>query len=240
VAYGAYVRLVERRPVTELSRIGALRDVGRGIAGGAGLIAAVVGILWLLGDYHVSGTHHWTVLLVPLAADVPSAVIQQVVFQGLIFRITELYLGTWWALLIAVALFGLVHLLLISQITAMGLLAIVVGSVLFTTAYIGTRRLWLSSSLHATLDFSLDAIFGVGAYTLSGGAAVGLLSAQLSGPAALTGGVFGVEASALTLALIFATALALLVWAERHGQLVPPSWRREQLQRHGTISKRVS
>src|SRR5262249_694761 len=86
VAYGASVRLVERRPVTELSRTGALRDVGLGIAGGAGLVASVVGILWLLGDYRVIGTNPWTVLLVPLAADVPSAVIQQVVFQGLIFR----------------------------------------------------------------------------------------------------------------------------------------------------------
>src|SRR5262245_55191186 len=45
LAYGAYVRLVERRPVTEFSCSGALRDVGLGIVGGAGLIAAVVGIL---------------------------------------------------------------------------------------------------------------------------------------------------------------------------------------------------
>jgi uncharacterized protein len=236
VAYGAYVRLVERRPIAELARTGALRDVGLGIVGGAGLIAAVIGILWLLGDYHVSGTNSWTVLLAPLAADVPSAVIQQVVFQGVIFRITEQYLGTWWALLITVALFGLVHLLLISQMTAMGLLAIVVGGGLFTAAYVCTRRLWLPSSLHATLDFSLDAIFGVGAYNLSGVAAVGVLSAQLSGPAVLTGGAFGIEASVLTLVVLLAAALALLGWAERHGRLASPSWRRGQLQLQGATS----
>ena len=48
VAYGAYVRLVERRPVSELFETGALREVGLGIVGGVGLIAAVAGVLWLL------------------------------------------------------------------------------------------------------------------------------------------------------------------------------------------------
>jgi membrane protease YdiL (CAAX protease family) len=228
LAYGAHVRLVEHRPVTELSRTGALRDLGLGIVGGVGLIAAVIGILWLLGDYHVTGTNQWTVLLAPLAADVPSAVIQQAVFAGIIFRITEQYLGTWWALLIAVALFGLVHLLLLSEMTMTGLFAILVGGVLFMAAYVCTRRLWLSSSLHATLDFTVDAIFGVGAYKLSGVAAVGVLSAQLSGPSVLTGGAFGVEASIVTLGLLLAAALVLLLWAERHGQVVPPSWRHVQ------------
>jgi membrane protease YdiL (CAAX protease family) len=236
LAYGAYAHLVERRSATELSRTGALGDLSLGIVGGVGLIAAVIGILWLLGDYHVTGTNHWTVLLVPLAADVPSAAIQQVVFQGIIFRIIEEYLGTWWALLISVALFGFVHLLLITQMTATGLLSIVVGGALFTAAYVWTRRLWLSSSLHATLDFTVDAIFGVGAYHLSGVAAVGLLSAQLSGPSVLTGGAFGVEASAVTLGLLLATALLLLVWAERHGRRVPPAGSRDRLRRQGTGS----
>jgi membrane protease YdiL (CAAX protease family) len=223
VAYGAFVRLVERRPIAELARHDALRDVGLGVAGGAGLIAVVIGVLWLLGDYHVTGTNSWTALLAPLAADVPSAVIQEVVFQGFIFRITEQYLGTWWALLVTVGLFGLAHLLLISQMTAMGLLDILVGGALFTAAYVCTRRLWLSSSLHATLDFTQDAIFGVGAYHLAGAAAVGVLSARLSGPALLTGGAFGVEASLLTLVLLLAATLALLVWTQRRGRLEPRS-----------------
>jgi hypothetical protein len=96
--------------------------------------------------------------------------------------------------------------------------------------------LWLSSSLHATLDFTQDAIFGVGTYHLSGVAALGLLSAQLGGPAALTGGAFGIEGSALTLALLLAAALTLLVWAQRHGQLALAAWRRGQPQLQGAMS----
>jgi uncharacterized protein len=232
LAYGAFVRLVERRPVTELSGPWAVAQLSLGTLGGAALIGVVIAILWLLGDYRLTGTNSWTALLAPLAADVPSAVIQQVVFQGIIFRITEEYLGTWWALLISVALFGLVHLLLLPQVTAIGLLAVMVGGLLFTAAYVRTRRLWLSSSVHAAGDLTQDAIFGVGAYHLSshlsGVAAQGLLRARLTGPAALTGGTFGVEASVLTLVLILAAALCLLTWARWRGQIVPPFWRQNK------------
>jgi hypothetical protein len=121
--------------------------------------------------------------------------------------------------------------------TVTGLIAIVVGGASSSPQRVcGTRHLWLSSSLHATLDFTQDAIFGVGAYHLSGAAAVGLISARLSGPSVLSGGVFGVEASVVTLVILLASALLLLVWAQRHGQLVPPLWRSNHLQLQGTIS----
>jgi membrane protease YdiL (CAAX protease family) len=237
-AYGLYVRLIERRPLVELSWHGSLSDEGHGLVGGFVLIAVVVGILWLLGDYHVTGTHAWTVILAPLAADVPSAVIQQVLVQGIIFRITEQVLGTWWALLITVVLFGLVHLLLLPHVTVASLLAIVLGGLLFTAAYVRTRRLWLSSSVHAALDFTQDALFGVGAYGLAGVAANGLLLAHTTGPVALTGGASGVEASALTLVMLLAAATALLVLARQHGQMTPPSWRRDNLSTQSSTAAR--
>jgi membrane protease YdiL (CAAX protease family) len=215
VAYGLYIRLIERRPLVELTWHGALPDVGLGLVGGFALIAVVVGTLWLLGDYHVTGTNAWTAILAPLAADVPSAVVQQVILQGIIFRITEQVLGTWWALLITVIFFGLVHLLLLPHITVASLLAILLGGLLFTAAYVRTRRLWLSSSVHAALDFTQDALFGVGAYGLAGVAAHGLLVAHTSGPVVLTGGASGVEASVFTLVLLLAAATLFLVRANR-------------------------
>jgi hypothetical protein len=51
--YRAYVRLVEKRPVTELARVGTTRKLGVGIFFGVGLVAVVVGILWLLGYYRI-------------------------------------------------------------------------------------------------------------------------------------------------------------------------------------------
>jgi hypothetical protein len=67
LVYWAYVRMVERRPVTELSGPGALRELGIGAA----LVAATVGIMWLLGYYRVTQANAWTVAFVLLANDGP-------------------------------------------------------------------------------------------------------------------------------------------------------------------------
>src|SRR5205807_10192928 len=53
VAYYAYVHLVERRSVTELERRGAVPGLSFGVLLGVGLFTLVMGILWLLGVYHV-------------------------------------------------------------------------------------------------------------------------------------------------------------------------------------------
>ena len=51
--YRANVRLVEKRPVGELSGAGAPRELGIGVAIGLGLVAVVVGTLWALGYYRI-------------------------------------------------------------------------------------------------------------------------------------------------------------------------------------------
>ena len=113
LAYAAYVHWIERRPVAELSGRAALPETALGALVGTGLLTLVVVILWAAGSYHVTGINAPSVLLAALAAHVPSAVIQQVIFQGIIFRITEQWLGTRWALVLTVALFGALHLILI-------------------------------------------------------------------------------------------------------------------------------
>src|SRR5215212_11706715 len=55
--YRAYVRLVEKRPVSELSGARAPRELGIGAAIGLGLVAVVVGTLWGLGYYRIASTN---------------------------------------------------------------------------------------------------------------------------------------------------------------------------------------
>lgn len=54
-AYYAFVHIIEKRPVTELARPGALSELAMGVLIGALLFTAVIGILWLLGYYKVGG-----------------------------------------------------------------------------------------------------------------------------------------------------------------------------------------
>src|SRR5262249_42090275 len=107
--------------------------------------------------------------------------------------------------------FGLVHLLLVPNITVIDVLSIVAGGLLFAAAYLRTSRLWLPIALHASLDFSVDGIFGVGAYSLAGVPAAGLLQARLVGPVLLTGGAAGAEASLVTSAVVLAAGAYLLM-----------------------------
>ena len=56
-AYLLLVKLVERRPVSELSLRRLAPEGALGLLAGAVLFSAVVGVLWLLGSYHVVGTN---------------------------------------------------------------------------------------------------------------------------------------------------------------------------------------
>jgi len=227
-AYYAYVHFVEQRPVAELGRQGAVRGLGIGALLGIGLFTLVIGILWLLGTYRVTGTNEWPVLFVALAANLPSAFVQQILLLGILFRITEQTVGTWWALLISVLLFGLVHFISIPHITVMDMLSILLGGLLFVTTYLLTRTLWLPIGLHAALDFTKDGIFGAGTAGTSAVALKGLLQAHLTGPVLLTGGDAGAEASLVTIVVLVAVGVYLVVRAKQQGQLLKPFWRRER------------
>jgi uncharacterized protein len=214
LAYVAYVRVTERRAVSELSREGAVRELGVGVAIGAGLVIIVVAAFWMLGYYVVVGTNAGTVLLVALANDASGAVVEEILLRAIVFRISEEALGTWLALLISALLFGLLH------IGEPGAIPVALAAgVLLSCAYMLTRRLWLPIGIHFAWDFTQDGVFGVAA------GAKGLLQAGLTGPSLLSGGEIGLEASILALAVVLIADVYLLLRASRQSRIVEPPWR---------------
>ncbi len=220
LAYGAYVHLIEQRPVMELVRKQATGELGIGMLFGVGLFTIVIAILWLLGTYRVTGLNAWRVFIVAPVADVPSAFIQQLLLLGILFRIMEQAIGRWKALLITIMLFGLVHLIGIPHITVMDIISILLAGLLFTMTYLLTRTLWLPIGFSMAWEVTKDGIFGAGVAGTSGVALQGWVRADLSGPALLTGGASGAQASLVTIVVILAVALALLVRAKQHKPLV--------------------
>ena len=59
VAYRTYVRVIEKRPVSELSGRRAGLESGSGLALGALLFSATIGILAAIGVYRVTGNNDW-------------------------------------------------------------------------------------------------------------------------------------------------------------------------------------
>jgi uncharacterized protein len=225
-AYCAYVRWVEKRAVTELSSKQAIPEIASGLAIGALLFAATIGILAALRVYQVTGSYGWQPMLAGVPGFVLFGVLEEVVMRGVLFRIVEQYLGSWIALAISAAIFGALH-LLNPGATLLNAAAISVeGGVLFAAAYMLARHLWLSIGIHIAWNFSQGGIFSV---AVSGGESKGLLQAKMVGPDWLTGGSFGAEASVVAWVICAAAGIALLVLAVKKGRVVPPIWSAQHL-----------
>lgn len=223
VAYWGYVRLIEKRAVSELSFPGAWRELGVGLLLGAGLITIVIAILWLLGYYQVTGVNAWSVLFVGLAFSLQSGFIEEVIFRGVIFRITEEWLGTWLGLMISALIFGALHMANPNATLMSGMTIALEAGLLLAAAYMVTRRLWFPIGIHIAWNYVQGNVFGV---SVSGNEAQGLLQNTLAGPTLLTGGAFGAEASLIALVVCLAAFVIVLRKALQMGRLVQPFWRR--------------
>jgi membrane protease YdiL (CAAX protease family) len=223
--YGAYVRFVERRSVAELSNTRAARELGTGGLIGGALFAATLLLLWLLGYVRAIAIPGWTLLIAALAVDSAGAVVEELLFRGILFRIAEEVPGTWLALAMMVLVFSGLHAgnadAPIASMVVVGL----AGGLLPSAAYARTRRLWLPIGIHIGWDLVQNSIFGV---AIAGHQLPGVLHAPLDGPPLLTGGSMGPEGSLVALVISLALSAYLLARARQHGGIMHPIWRRKR------------
>jgi uncharacterized protein len=231
LAYLLLVKLIERRRVDELSPRRALPDGALGLGAGALMFATVVGVLWLLGNYHVTGTNadaHW--LAAALTVGLGAGIGEELLFRGVLYRLVEEGLGSWVALLVSAAFFGAVHLNNPGATLWAGLAIAIEAGILLALIYLVTRSLWVCMGLHAAWNFTQGTVFGI---PVSGTTASGWLVSSRSGPDWLSGGAFGAEASVVALALSSLVSAWLLLIALHRGLIVPPYWRRARSGRPG-------
>ena len=222
VAYVLYVRVVEQRKLHELALRGAAAEFGAGFAIGAALFTVTIGMIWALGDYTVVGVNHWTAILLPLGFALSAGVLEEILFRGVIFRITEEWLGSWGALAVSSILFGAAHLANPHATLTSALAIALEAGLLLGAAFMITHRLWLPIGLHAAWNFTQSGIFGA---PVSGTVPHGLFVSTLSGPGWATGGAFGPEAS-LPAVLVALSGVWLVIHAARTGRVVQPIWKR--------------
>jgi membrane protease YdiL (CAAX protease family) len=217
--YAWVVRWSERRAPVEVAAKGATAAVGRGVLIGVGMFAAVIVNIAFMGGYRVDGQGSVAGAVMMFGFMAAAAVTEELIFRGILFRIIEERVGTWIALALTAVLFGLSH-LLNQHASLWGAIAIAIeAGGMLAAAYAATRTLWVPIGLHFGWNFAAAGIFGT---VVSGnGATEGLLHGVTSGPALLTGGEFGPEASPY--AVVFGVLLTIVfMWlARRRGNLVP-------------------
>jgi membrane protease YdiL (CAAX protease family) len=223
---------IERRPLADLglSRRHLVRDLLLGFLLGFLLQGTTIGILALVGWYHITSLAPAPVAIILILQGLGFfllvALFEEGVFRGIIFRLLERSLGSWIAISLSALFFGLVH-LLNPGATLYGALAIALeaGSLL-GAAYMLTRNLWLAVGIHWAWNFFEGPFFGA---TISGtgpNSAKALITSTISGPQIWTGGTFGPEAGLVALLVCLVVSPIFLILVVQRKQVLAPSWLR--------------
>ena len=214
ILYRALVGKIERRPSVELARRPGITFGLAGLAIGAALACAAIGLMGVAGAAHLTGFGDATRLIASFTAAMMAAVGEELVFRGVLFRILEQAFGTFAALLASALLFGLAH-IVNPDATLVSALAIAIeAGLLLGLAYVATRNLWFPIGLHLAWNFGQGGIFSPG----TGTEPHGLVRLAFTGPDWLAGGASGAEGSVVTVALCLAMATAFALIAFRRGE----------------------
>ena len=220
------LRHLGERPHDDLPFAFALRDLGLGALGAGMLFSVIVGIAALLGAYQIvgwGGLSNWVFLL--FAAGISAGFVEELIFRGILFRWIEEFGGSWAALFVTSALFGLAHIGNDNATWFSSLTIALVAGTLLGGAYMLTRSLWLAVGIHFGWNVTQGLVWDV---PVSGNEVDGLVDARLVGDPLISGGAFGLEASVIAL-VVAGAAGAWLVWrAAAAGEVMPPRWERRR------------
>jgi membrane protease YdiL (CAAX protease family) len=221
-AYKLAIRRLGEHPRDDLSGRCALRNLGLGFVGGVILFCIVAAAAAVAGVYRILGCCSTGLLVRDLfEATILAAFAEELLFRGILFRWIEEFGGSWAALIVTSALFGLIHIRNPNASWFSSFAIAMEAGLLLGGAYMLTRSLWAPIGLHASWNFTQGYIFDI---PVSGVPESGLTQAKLSGPALLSGGQFGLEASVLGLVVASAAGVCLVILAVRRGEVVQPIW----------------
>jgi membrane protease YdiL (CAAX protease family) len=217
-AYAGLVRLVERRTVTELSRP-ATSVLLRGVLLGSALFGIAIAGIAAFGGYRITGFGSGWGMVATLGTMAAVSTVEEVLFRGIVFRLVEEIGGTVSSLVVSGLLFGALH-LVNPGATVWGATAIAIeAGLMLGAAYAATRSLWWVIGIHLGWNFAEAGLFGT-VVSGAGHGPAGLLTATLPGPAALTGGTFGPEASVVAIVVCAVPTVLFLRAARARGRLV--------------------
>jgi hypothetical protein len=225
--YKLAIRRLGERPRDDLPGRDALRNLSLGVLTGTLLFSTVVGVAATLGIYRITGPGDASRLALQLiGVGIMPGFMEEMAVRGILFRWLEEFAGSWIALAITSALFGLLHIFNANATWFSSFAIAVEAGILLGGAYMLTRSLWLPMGLHAAWNVAQGAVFDV---PVSGGRADGLVQAELSGPVLLSGGGFGLEASVIALAIATAAGVWFVWLAVRRGEVILPWWVRRRV-----------
>ncbi|MFM7403295.1 MAG: lysostaphin resistance A-like protein [Erythrobacter sp.] len=218
-------RLGERKH-DDLPWNSAVRGLAVGTLGAFVLFSLIVGIAALAGAYFIvgwGGMNNWLMLL--FTAGISASFVEEFVFRGILFRWIEEFGGSWAALIITSALFGLAHIGNDNATWFSSTTIAIEAGVMLGGAYMLTRSLWLPIGLHFGWNMTQGMIWDV---PMSGNDVDGLVDARLAGDSLISGGAFGLEASVIALVVAGGFGVWLVKRAYDKGEVMALWWVRRR------------
>jgi hypothetical protein len=214
--YGGAVRLAERRRACELGLRQLPLELALGVAIGAGLMAAIIGISWLF-DWVAIEAQPVTSITRALRETIQSGVFEELLFRLVLFRLLWRAAGVWPALVASGGLFGVLH-LANPESGWFAAASLIAGEGIGIGLFLLTGRIWASVGVHAAWNFVQGWVFGAGVSGTTGIAGGPLVTRPIAGTSEyLSGGGFGPEASVAAFLLSLAASVVILRMAWRRG-----------------------
>ncbi|HPF23247.1 MAG TPA: type II CAAX endopeptidase family protein [Hyphomonas sp.] len=222
LAYWATNRLIEKRTIVELRF--APRGIVLGALAGATVISITTLSLFAAGIYEMTEFRGLQSGLLGVAGLIlVAAMLEEVVFRGVLFRMLENTWGTIPALWLSSLLFGLQHLAnveganLVASVTT-GISVMLIGA-FWALIFVHTRNLWIVGANHAAWNFAIM-LTGLPLSGLEDWRKLAPFESRYNGPDWLTGGAFGPETSALTISLMIVCLAVLFREARKRKQII--------------------
>ena len=226
IAYKLVIRRLGEWPRDDFRLAGAARDGTHGLLAGFLIFSLIVGVAAVVGVYHIVSGGTWASFLTILfSMGIGPGFREELMFRGVLFRFTEEFGGSWFALVVTSALFGLSHLGNHDATWVSTTFIAVEAGLVLGALYMLTRNLWMCMGFHAAWNVTQGFIWDV---PVSGFEVHGLVTARVDGPILLSGGQFGLEASVIALVCATALGLVYLKKAIDRGHLEQPWWVRRR------------
>jgi hypothetical protein len=222
VSYSYLFKFYEKRKITEFSKNGVVKNLTIGIILGVILQSLTILVIFLKEGYSVISINPVLFIVAPLTLAFTSAIVEETLMRGIIFRITEEKLGSYFALIISAVIFGAMHLANPHSSIIAGIGLAIQAGLLLAAAYIYSRNLWFPIAIHFAWNFTQSAIFGA---TVSGNAiSKTLITSKIEGAQWFTGGQFGPEGSVQATLFCLIATIILLVLSHKEAKIIKPFW----------------
>ncbi|GMK38921.1 CAAX amino protease [Paenibacillus sp. CCS19] len=215
MVYKLTMKYLARRSTPELPIQRAGVEAGLGLLLGILFILVSTFIIVAAGGYSL----HWagaadmgSVLLPSIVSAIGAAIVEELIFRGLMFQAIHKWGGQWLALAVTSLFFGVAHLGNTGSTLWSGFAITIEAGVLLGAAFLWRRNLWFAMGLH----FGWNALEGLLGIPVSGHITPGLYSVKVNGSALLTGGEFGLEGSIVPVVISLMIAIPMLISAARN------------------------